>query len=65
MTISIPAQAAQVDQQPMRARVIAASVIGNSLEWYDFTIYAFLATIISKHFFPSSTDTVALLSTVA
>ncbi len=45
--------------------MIFASVIGNALEWYDFTVYAFLATIISKHFFPSSTPTVALLSTFA
>jgi MHS family proline/betaine transporter-like MFS transporter len=65
MTVSIPADEASAAQQPMRTRVIAASVIGNSLEWYDFTIYAFLATIISKHFFPHSTDTVALLSTFA
>ena len=51
--------------QPMRARVIIASILGNSLEWYDFTVYAFLATIISKHFFPNSTPSVALLSTFA
>jgi len=50
---------------PAQARLIFASVIGNALEWYDFTVYAFLATIISKHFFPSSTPTVALLSTFA
>jgi len=60
-TTAVPMSAAQ----PMRARVIIASILGNSLEWYDFTVYAFLATIISKHFFPNSTPSVALLSTFA
>ncbi|TLU73929.1 MFS transporter [Lichenicoccus roseus] len=49
----------------MNLRVIVASVIGNSLEWYDFTVYAFLATIIGHHFFPHSSPTVALLQTFA
>lgn len=51
--------------RPMQVRVVFASILGNALEWYDFTVYAFLATIISKHFFPNSTPTVALLSTFA
>lgn len=46
-------------------RAITASVIGNALEWYDFTVYAFLAAIIGKHFFPSTDDTTALLSSFA
>ena len=46
-------------------RVIVAAVFGNALEWYDFTIYAFLAPIIGRQFFPKSTDTVALLATFA
>ncbi len=49
----------------LRVRTIAASVIGNALEWYDFTVYAFLAAIIGRHFFPSTDDTVVLLSTFA
>lgn len=57
---------AAIDQpQTKRSRVIFASVLGNALEWYDFTVYAFLATIISKQFFPDATPTVALLSTFA
>jgi len=46
-------------------RAISASVVGNALEWYDFTVYAFLAAIIGKHFFPSTDDTTALLSSFA
>jgi MHS family proline/betaine transporter-like MFS transporter len=48
-----------------RTRAIGASVIGNALEWFDFTVYAFLAAIIGKHFFPSTDDSVVLLSTFA
>ena len=46
-------------------RVVVAAVIGNALEWYDFTVYAFLAPIIGRQFFPRSSDTVALLATFA
>ncbi|WP_428374923.1 MFS transporter [Lichenicoccus sp.] len=49
----------------MGVRVVVASVIGNALEWYDFTVYAFLATIIGHRFFPHSGPTVALLQTFA
>lgn len=47
------------------SRVIAAAVFGNALERYDFTVYAFLAPIIGRQFFPRSTSTVALLATFA
>ena len=30
---------------------LAAAMIGNVLEYYDFIVYAFLATIIAKLFF--------------
>jgi MFS transporter, MHS family, proline/betaine transporter len=65
MQASSPTAVAMEQTHPMRARVIFASILGNALEWYDFTVYAFLATIISKHFFPNTTPTVALLSTFA
>ena len=38
---------------PSRAsRLFAAS--GTTLEWYDFTLYAYLAPVISELFFPKS-----------
>ena len=46
-------------------QAIAAAVIGNVLEWYDFSAYAFVATIIAKEFFPAGNDLAALLSTFA
>ena len=33
-------------------RMIAAGLIGNVLEWYDFAIYGYFATAIGHHFFP-------------
>jgi MHS family proline/betaine transporter-like MFS transporter len=43
---------------------IVATVIGNALEWYDFTVYGFLAVTISLLFFPPGSPT-ALLSAFA
>ena len=46
-------------------KAVGAAVIGNVLEWYDFSAYGYLATIIAKRFFPSGDDTTALLATFA
>ncbi|WP_109484215.1 MFS transporter [Paraburkholderia sp. C35] len=43
------------DAQPQRvshAKAIAAITLGNGLEFFDFTIYSFFATIIGKLYFP-------------
>jgi MFS transporter, MHS family, proline/betaine transporter len=32
-------------------RVVAAGMIGNVLEWYDFFVYGFFATAIGQAFF--------------
>ncbi len=41
--------------------VIAASSAGTVFEWYDFFIYATLATFIGKAFFPSGSETLEML----
>ncbi|MET9147172.1 MFS transporter [Streptomyces sp. NPDC058319] len=46
-------------------RVIAAAVLGTLLEWYDFAIYASMAAVIGRLFFPSDDPTVSLLVTLA
>src|ERR1043166_9502027 len=39
---------------PAKTRqAVAAAVIGNVLEWYDFAVYAFVAIHISRKFFPA------------
>jgi MHS family proline/betaine transporter-like MFS transporter len=45
-----------------RGKAVTAAVVGNVLEWYDFAVYAFVATIIAKKFFPAQDEVTALLS---
>lgn len=52
----------QVTPKPLQ---IAAAVIGNALEWYDFVIFGFLTVIISRLFFPASSQYASLLLTTA
>ncbi|MBM3625947.1 MAG: MFS transporter, partial [Alphaproteobacteria bacterium] len=44
---------------------IAAAVVGNALEWYDFVVYGFFASVLAQAFFPSGDDTAALLLALA
>jgi MHS family proline/betaine transporter-like MFS transporter len=49
---------------PAKTRqAVAAAVIGNVLEWYDFAVYAFVAIHIARKFFPAGDEVSALLST--
>lgn len=45
--------------------VIFAGAIGNALEWYDFTIYAFFVPLIATQFFPSHDNFISILATFA
>jgi MHS family proline/betaine transporter-like MFS transporter len=45
-----------------REAVIAAG-IGNALEWYDFAVYGYFVSTISKLFFPSSDPIASILAT--
>ncbi|MFT4398278.1 MFS transporter [Gordonia lacunae] len=51
------------DQRSRRA-VIAAGV-GTVVEYYDLTVYAYLAVVVSPLFFPSDDPTASLLSSLA
>jgi hypothetical protein len=35
---------------------VAAAVIGNALEWYDFLVFGFFTVIIARLFFPSDSQ---------
>lgn len=48
-----------------RRRVVAASFIGNFVEWFDYAVYGYLATTIAAVFFPDSDPQAALLQTFA
>jgi MHS family proline/betaine transporter-like MFS transporter len=45
-------------------RIIISSSIGNALEWYDFLVYGFFASVIGKLFFPADDEWVSLLFAV-
>ena len=45
-----------------KRRVIAAGMIGNVLEWYDFAIYGYFASEIGKQFFRQQDPVSQLLS---
>lgn len=44
-------------------KVTTAAAIGNFVEWFDFAVYGFLATIIAKNFFSQQLPQAALLQT--
>src|SRR5208282_1498286 len=46
------------------ARYIAAVVVGNALEFYDFLTYAYFAVYIGRAFFPSTDPTASLLASL-
>ena len=48
-----------------RRRAVLAAGVGNVLEWYDFTVYAYLAVVLGKLFFQSGNETAAVLATFA
>jgi hypothetical protein len=52
-------------QSAPKARQVAAAVIGNVLEWYDFIVFGLLTVVISRLFFPTSSQYASLLLTTA
>jgi len=52
-------------QHGLKPFQIAAAVIGNALEWYDFLVFGFFTVIIAKLFFPSDSQYASLLLTTA
>ena len=49
-----------------RSRVVLASLIGTTIEFYDFYVYATAAVLVFPHlFFPPGNETTALLSSFA
>ena len=48
---------------PALRKVISAAAIGNFVEWFDFAVYGFLATILASEFFPSDSVSLGLLKT--
>jgi len=51
--------------KPQSIRSVVAAASGNALEWFDFTVYGFLAPQIGKLFFPEGDTVTATLSAFA
>ncbi|MEC5151044.1 MFS transporter [Cryobacterium sp. GrIS_2_6] len=67
-TLSHPSAATPAPQAPTnpRSRVVLASLIGTTIEFYDFYVYATAAVLVFPHlFFPTGNETTALLASFA
>lgn len=63
---SSPASAAPTVPANPRSRVITASLVGTTIEFYDFYVYATAAVLVFPVlFFPTGNDTTSLLSSFA
>ncbi|MFG2617032.1 glycine betaine/L-proline transporter ProP [Streptomyces sp. NPDC048507] len=54
-----------VADQPQVRRAVTAAALGNTMEWFDFGVYAYLAGTMGKVFFPSSSPGAQVVSTFA
>ncbi|MGW5076434.1 MFS transporter [Rhodococcus sp. NPDC004095] len=62
---AIPTTEEKVEAVP-RSRIVVASMVGTSIEFYDFYAYATAAVSVFPHlFFPKGNDTTALLASLA
>ncbi|MGH3098927.1 MAG: MFS transporter [Streptosporangiales bacterium] len=53
-----PAETPATTRTPLRA--IFAGAVGNVIEWYDFSVYGYLAVVISAVFFPTGSTQLLL-----
>lgn len=60
----MPRTAAETKAARVPVKVVAATVAGNALEFFDFVTYAFFAVYIGDAFFPAKTEFMTLLLTV-
>ena len=44
-------------------KLVVATSLGNALEWFDISVYAYFAVYLSKAFFPNENQTTSLLLT--
>ncbi len=49
----------------IKKTILLAGLIGSALEWYDFLLYAYFASILAPLFFPAQDHTVSLILTYA
>ncbi|MEO8814355.1 MAG: MFS transporter [Mycobacterium sp.] len=57
----LPRPAAVQKRNPMLRKAILASAVGNATEWYDYGVYAVVATYLTKAFFPEAFGSVGTM----
>ncbi|KUJ65233.1 MFS transporter [Streptomyces albus subsp. albus] len=55
----------RVVDRPQIRRAVSAAALGNTMEWFDFGVYAYVAATLGKVFFPSSSSGAQVISTFA
>jgi MFS transporter, MHS family, proline/betaine transporter len=65
MTTLAPAEGIPqtVPEKKNITRLVVATSLGNALEWFDISVYAFFAVYLSRAFFPNDNPTTSLLLT--
>src|SRR3974390_3335760 len=63
MSVQVSTLPLAVPRSPWRE--VCAASIGNALEFYDLVIYAYFAVVLSRLFFPTADETLALILTFA
>jgi len=51
-----------VSASPSRRRIIMAGLVGNVMEWYDFAVYGYFASVIGHQFFPADDPATSLIA---
>ena len=59
MSIAVEAQPAL---SPESRRALIAGIAGNVMEWYDFAVCGYFASVIGRQFFPAQDRTSSLLA---
>lgn len=54
-----------VVDKPKVKRAVSAAALGNTMEWFDFGVYSYVAATLGKVFFPSSSPSAQVISTFA
>ncbi|SAL45263.1 general substrate transporter [Caballeronia peredens] len=44
-------------------RAVSAMALGNAMEWFDFGVYSYIAVVLGRVFFPSSSPSAQLIAT--
>jgi MFS transporter, MHS family, proline/betaine transporter len=60
-----PSPAAAPPSKAMVRRIIFSSSVGNALEWFDFSVYGYFASIIARQFFPMHDEWLSTLLAIA